>query len=118
MRPIQRLGVAIFMLFVTLSGAVFPVYAQPIAGNTSKPDSGRPEAARPYRVLTTGNQVTIRCTKDIKTIMAWTTTGSRILEKTVQAQLFSFRIPTQHKMVFLRIELADGKTYSEKIGIN
>ncbi|RYY53601.1 MAG: hypothetical protein EOO09_17410 [Chitinophagaceae bacterium] len=112
MKPIYRSGVAVFILFVSLAGGLIPVHAQPVSTGTVKPE------ARPYKVLTTGNQVTIRCTKDIKTIMAWTTTGSRILEKTVQAQLFSFRVPTQHKMVFLRIELADGKTYSEKIGVN
>ena len=77
------------------------------------------ESARlPYRIQTAGNQITVKCSKDIKTVMAWTTGGTRILEKTILAPLFSFRVPTSHKMVFLRIELTDGKTYSEKIGVN
>ena len=87
--------------------------AQPIAAN------GAASVRKPpYKVSTSGNQITVKCSKDIKTIMAWTATGSRILEKTIHASLFSFRVPTSHKMVFLRIELADGNTYSEKIGIN
>ena len=112
MNQLFRFCVAIFFLSTSIATA----YGQP-AGRRSAEADLRPET-KPYKVLTSGNQVTIRCTKDIKTLMAWTTTGSRILEKTVLAQLYSFRIPTQHKMVFLRIELTDGKTYSEKVGIN
>ena len=113
MRPILRCFVVLSLLASFTMPLCSSLVAQPIASS-----SDRRETKPPYKVLTSGNQVTVKSTRDIKTIMAWTTTGSRILEKTVSGQLYSFRIPTQHKMVFLRIELVDGKTYSEKIGIN
>jgi len=71
----------------------------------------------PYKVLTTGNQVTIRCSRDIKTVMAWNSGGNRILEKSPHAAVFSFRVPTTQKLIFIRIQLEDGKIYSEKVGL-
>src|SRR4051812_10939631 len=95
-----RLFTALLVVSLTVVSSNGQSASRPAASNDLRPES------KPYKVLTSGNQVTIRCTKDIKTLMAWTPNGSRILEKTVLAQLYSFRIPTQHKMVFLRIELA------------
>ncbi|RYY56665.1 MAG: hypothetical protein EOO05_18635 [Chitinophagaceae bacterium] len=112
MKPISRFCLAFLFLSTCIASTHGQSASRPVAANELRPE------AKPYKVLTTGNQVTIRCTKDIKTLMAWTVGGSRILEKTVLAQLYSFRVPTQHKMLFLRIELTDGKTYSEKIGVN
>jgi len=111
MIPFIRSCSFVLVFIVSILGSNAPAGAQSVSAN-------RVDDKGPYKVMTSGNQVTVRCTRDIKTIMVWTTTGSRILEKTVQASLFSFRVPGQHKLIFLRIELADGKTYSEKIGLN
>ncbi|MET0637257.1 MAG: hypothetical protein ABWZ25_14600 [Chitinophagaceae bacterium] len=110
MRPIIHYCMILALLTSCLVVLSAPVCAQSVyADKETKP---------PYRILTAGNQISIRSTKDIKTVMVWTTSGSRILEKSVLAPLYSFRVPTQHKLIFLRIELTDGKTYSEKIGVN
>lgn len=104
--------IAIIISSILIGNASAGLHAQPIAENRV------PVAVKPYKVLTTGNQVTLKCTKDIKTVMAWTTGGTRILEKTILASQFSFRVPVSNKLVFLRIELVNGQTYSEKIGLN
>ena len=72
----------------------------------------------PYRLLTAGNQITIRSTTDIRTVMAWNAGGTRILERRIGAAQFSFRVASAQKIVFVRIQLENGKTFSEKVGLN
>jgi len=72
----------------------------------------------PFRVLTSGKQVTIKAAKTIKSIMVWTASGHRIIEqKDVNASSYNFKINVSEKVFFVMLQLADGKTYSEKIGI-
>lgn len=74
--------------------------------------------AKPYRILTSGKQVTVKSTKDIRSILVWTADGHRVVEqKDINALTFNFRITINAKVFFLMVQLADGKTYSEKIGI-
>ena len=74
--------------------------------------------SKPYRIHTSGKQVTIKSTKDIKSIIVWTSDGHRIVEqKDVNTASYSFRITVREKIFFIRVQLADGKTYSEKIGV-
>ena len=73
---------------------------------------------KPYRILTAGKQVNIKSTKNIKSIIVWSSGGKRIIEdKNVNAANYNFRITINEKIFFIRVQLADGKTYSEKIGI-
>ena len=73
----------------------------------------------PFRILTSGKQVAIKSSKDIKTIMVWTASGHRIIEqKDVNANSYSFHINVNEKLFFVMLQLSDGKVYSEKIGIN
>jgi hypothetical protein len=75
-------------------------------------------AAKPYRIQTSGKQITIKSTKDIKSIIIWTAGGHRIVEhKDVNNPVYSFRITVREKIFFLRLQLKDGKTYSEKFGV-
>ena len=84
----------------------------------SGPVSQTEEIAKPYRIQTAGKQVTIKCTRDIKSVIVWTSGGHRIVEhKNVNAASYSFRITVKEKIFFIRLMLADGKTYSEKIGV-
>jgi hypothetical protein len=90
--------------------------AQP--ANTSVSVKETEKISKPYRILTSGKQVTIKTTKDIKSIIVWTSDGNRILEhKDVNANSYTFRITVREKIFFIRLQLADGNTYSEKIGI-
>ncbi len=73
---------------------------------------------KPYRILTSGKQVTVKSTKNIKSLMVWTSGGHRIVEeKNLNATSYSFRIQVNEKVFFVMVQLADGKTYSEKIGV-
>lgn len=74
--------------------------------------------AKPYRILTSGKQITIKCIKDIKSLMVWTSDGNRVLEeKNVGASQYQFRITIREKIFFVMLRLEDGKVYSEKFGI-
>lgn len=73
---------------------------------------------RPYRILTSGRQITVKTTQDIKSIMVWTASGHRIVEqKEINATSFSFRINVNEKVFFVMMELQDEKRYTEKIGV-
>ncbi|MBC7949058.1 MAG: hypothetical protein H7Y42_14325 [Chitinophagaceae bacterium] len=74
---------------------------------------------KPYRILTSGKQVTVKSTKTIKNVMVWTATGHRIVEqKNVNAQSFSFNVNNiSEKVFFVMIEYEGGKPFTEKIGV-
>jgi hypothetical protein len=73
---------------------------------------------RPYKVLTTGRQLSIKSTKTIQHVMLWTTDGDRVVEqKDINKNLFIIDIPINRKAFFLMVGLSDGKVYTQKIGI-
>ena len=105
----------VFLVFVLALISIL-TQAQPV--NTSGVVKENEKINNPYRILTTGKMVTIKSTKNIKSIMVWTSGGNRIIEdKKVNSTNYNFRITVNEKIFFLRVQLADGKTYSEKIGI-
>ena len=72
----------------------------------------------PYRVLTSGKQITIKSSKTILSVMLWTTSGHRVIEqREINAGSFSFTIPINEKIFFLMVGLVGGKIYTEKIGV-
>ena len=74
--------------------------------------------SKPFRILTSGKTVTVRSAKNIKNLMVWTSAGHRIIEeKNLNTSNYSFRITVNEKLFFLMVQVADGKTYSEKIGV-
>ena len=73
---------------------------------------------KPYKVLTAGRQLTIKSTKYIQHVMLWTTGGDRVIEqRDINSNSYSVNIPISRKAFFLMIGLANGKVYTEKIGI-
>jgi hypothetical protein len=95
-----------------LSVLFFVSQAQP-AGNQSAN-----KETRPYKVLTSGKQITIKSSRNIQHIMLWTTSGHRVIEqREINASTFSFIIPINQKIFFLMVGLEGGKIYTEKIGI-
>ena len=90
--------------------------AQP--ANTSVSVKEIEKISKPYRIHTSGKQVTIKSTKDIKSVIVWTSGGHRVVEhKEINAASYAFRITVKERIFFIRVQLADGKTDSEKIGI-
>lgn len=74
---------------------------------------------KPYKILTSGRQITIKSSKDIKSVMVWTSSGHRIVEqKEVNSSSFSFTINVSEKIFFLRIQYEGSKPFTEKIGIS
>ena len=73
---------------------------------------------KPYRILTSGKQITVKSTKDIQSIMVWTASGHRIVEqKEINAPYYSFTIGVNEKVFFLMLELKGAERYTEKIGV-
>lgn len=73
---------------------------------------------KPYRVITSGRQLTIKSSKTINNIMVWTTDGNRVVEqKTINNNSFTIDIPVYRKAFYLMIGLTNGKIYTEKIGV-
>jgi len=73
--------------------------------------------SKPFKVLTSGRRITIQSNQDINRIMAWTTTGHRVVEQTsFDSPSYSFTIPNTEKFLFVMIQLKNGKYYTEKIG--
>ena len=111
MRPLIR----IFFLVFALTCFSIPQQAQP-ANTTGVNETEK--NSKPFRILTSGKLVTIKSTKTIKNVMVWTSGGNRIIEdKNVNASSYNFRITVNEKIFFIMVQLMDGKTYSEKIGV-
>jgi hypothetical protein len=73
---------------------------------------------KPFKILNNGKKITVQSSKNIKTILVWTSSGNRIIEQQeVNVSNYSFEIPTKEKILFLRLELENGKMYIEKIGV-
>jgi len=72
----------------------------------------------PYRVLTSGKKITIQTKLNISSIIAWTSSGNRIVEqKGINLNRYSFTVPGNERVIFLMLELQDGKRYTQKIGL-
>ncbi len=74
--------------------------------------------SKPYKVLNSGKQITIKSSKNIQHVMLWTSSGHRVVEqREINAGSFTFIIPINEKIFFLMVGLQGGKIYTEKIGI-
>ncbi|MBK7680878.1 MAG: hypothetical protein IPP02_07525 [Chitinophagaceae bacterium] len=102
MNAIRRL-----LAIVLLSVVVLDLQAQPFAKET-----------KPYKILTSGKNITIKSTNNINHIMIWTNGGNRLIEqRSINANNYSFTIPINGKFFFLMVGLSNGKIYTEKIGV-
>ena len=106
MSIIRRLSaVAILSLFFFVSQA--------------QPETAVPgKEPKPYQLLGSGKQLTIKSSKGIKQVMLWTITGNRVVEqREINNNSYVLNIPVNHKTFFLMIGLSNGKVYTEKIGL-
>jgi hypothetical protein len=104
------------MLFIFLSGFAFGVPGQ------STPEKGKEEkykpASKPFKLLTNGRQVTIQSREELKSLLVWTASGNRIVEqKELKTTSHSFTVPVKENIIFLLIELTNGRRYTEKLGV-
>ncbi len=88
----------------------------PVVQLLANPGKGKP--AKPFRIHMSGKQVTIKCSKDIKSLMVWTSGGHRLVEqKDIDAGNFTFKVDVKASTLYLMLRFSDDKTYSEKIGL-
>jgi hypothetical protein len=105
--PVRRL-LAVAVLLVSF----YIPQAQPAGNEPIKKES------RPYKILTSGKQITIKSGRNIQHVMLWTTGGHRVVEqREINNSSYTFTIPINDKLFFLMIGLEGGKIYTEKIGI-
>lgn len=104
------------LVAVAFLSVVFIVAGAQPANNPITP-TGIKET-KPYQVLTSGKQITIKSIKGISHVMLWTTSGNRVIEqKEINNSSYTFTIPVNQKTFFLMIGLTGGKIYTEKIGL-
>ena len=71
---------------------------------------------KPYKLLTSGKQLTIKSSKSIKHVMLWTIDGNRVVEqKDINNSSYTFNIPVNKKTFYLMIGMNDGTVFTEKI---
>jgi hypothetical protein len=100
------------LVVAILSLSIFELQAQPDGPFPEKKET------KPYKVLTSGKQITIKSVKDINHVMLWTTGGNRVVEqKEINKSSFTFTIPVNQNAFYLMIGLVGGKIYTEKIGV-
>jgi hypothetical protein len=98
------------LTIIMLSGMFLFAHAQPENEPFGK--------IKPYRILTSGKQITVKSTKEIQSIMVWTASGHRIIEqKEVNAPSFSFSIAMNEKVFFVMLHFKGNERYTEKIGV-
>lgn len=74
--------------------------------------------SRPYKILSSGKQISIKSNRTIQHVMLWTSSGHRVVEqREINAGSYTFTIPVNEKIFFLMVGLQGGKIYTEKIGI-
>ncbi len=76
------------------------------------------ETKLPYQLFTNGRQITVKCASGIKQIMVWTASGHRVVEqKEIEKTSFSFKLDVNEKIFFLRLQLSNGKVFTQKFGV-
>ena len=106
-----RLFIGRIVIIIAVALTSILAQGQPISAKTT-------ETSKPYKILTSGKQITIKSTKDIKNVMVWTASGHRIVEqREVNSNSFSFNITVSEKYFFVMIQYDGQKPFTEKIGI-
>jgi hypothetical protein len=110
-KSIQRL-LALLSLSLYISTA-----AAQTASNSF--DRSFKKESKPFKILTSGKQITVKSTKDIKTIMVWTATGHRIVEQTlVNASSYTFNVSgSRERIFFVMVQYEGQKPVTEKFGV-
>ena len=110
MKPFIRKAVLFFALF----SATYVINAQGSSSRNTEINS----PAKPFKVLTNGKQITIQSRQNLKSLVVWTSSGHRIVEeKDLKTNSYSFSVPAKEKVVFIMVETAEGKRFTEKMGV-
>jgi len=81
-------------------------------------DNSKPPVSKPYKVMTSGKQITIKAISNLRSIMVWTSNGHRLIEQKIKDEnSYTFTVTIKENIFFVMIEMADGKRFTEKIGV-
>ena len=109
-----QLSIRKFMAMIAITFLSIASQAQPVQTMAGK----NTDTSKPYKILTSGKQITVKSTKIIKSIMVWTASGHRIVEqKELNTTSFSFNINVREKVFFVMIGYEGLKPFTEKIGL-
>lgn len=112
MNPFIRKATLVF----TLVSITYLIHGQKAPGGTTIEEAY--SAAKPYKVLTNGKQITIQAKQNLRSLMVWTSSGHRIVEeKELKTASYSFTVPSKDKVFFIMIETVEGKRFTEKMGV-
>lgn len=104
------------LLLFTLS-MIFAVSAHLPAQETPAAKTANTDT-KPFRILTAGKKITIQAKQNIKTVIVWTSNGHRLVEqKDINSDSYSFNITIPEKIFFVRVDMEDGKMYTQKLGV-
>lgn len=107
---LKRGFISIIFIFGFLS-FLKPVSAQVTTKTENK-------SSVPFRILTSGKKITIQSKQTLNAVMVWTSNGHRVIEqKEINSTSYSFDITINEKIFYLRVDMADGKMFTRKIGI-
>jgi hypothetical protein len=106
------------LAIATFASIVIVAQSQPHSPDTIESGTTAKTEARPFKVLTSGRQFTVKSSKGINSIMVWAASGHRIIEqKNINAFSYVFNITVNEKVFFVMVQLQDGKLYTEKVGV-
>jgi hypothetical protein len=105
-------GIVSFVFFLCCVSLLHPVSAQSFSGKKES------KSAEPFRILTSGKKITIQAKQNIQSLMVWTSAGHRVIEeKEINATAYSFNITISEKIFYVRVDMANGKMYTKKLGV-
>ena len=112
MKPFTRKAILVSSLFCITCFAHGQVKQSP------KSEIATSVTARPFKVLTNGNRITIQSKQNLRSLMVWTASGHRFIEeKELTTNSYTFTVPSKEKIFYMMIETAEGKRFTEKMGV-
>ncbi len=92
------------------------LFLDPVSAQTTTRTENK--SSVPFRILTSGKKITIQSKQTLNAVLVWTSNGHRVIEqKEINSTSYSFDITINEKIFFLRVDMADGKMFTKKIGI-
>ena len=111
MNPFIRKAILVFTLF----SVTYLIHGQ---GKPLATFEQNASSSKPYKILTNGKQITIQLKQNLKSLIVWTASGHRIVEeKAIKTSTYSFTVPAKEKIFYMKIETANGKRFTEKMGV-
>src|SRR6187397_599622 len=112
MRPFIRKSILVSSLFCITCFMHAQVKRSPNSEITTR------ASAKPFKVLTNGNRITIQSKQNLRSLMVWTASGHRFVEeKELTTNSYTFTVPAKEKILYMMIEAADGKRFTERMGV-